>query len=43
MILAERPLPEIRYRAVTGGMTTLRQPRHTQGAEGSTTSREINE
>ena len=25
MILAERPLSEVRYRAVTGGMITLRQ------------------
>jgi type IV pilus assembly protein PilB len=42
MILAERPLSEIRYRAVTGGMITLRQSALRKVLEGSTTLREIN-
>jgi type IV pilus assembly protein PilB len=42
MILAERPLSEIRYRAVTGGMITLRQSAIRKVVEGSTTLREIN-
>lgn len=42
MILAERPLSEIRYRAVTGGMITLRQSAVRKVLEGSTTLREIN-
>ncbi len=42
MILAERPLSEIRYRAVTGGMITLRQSAIRKVIEGSTTLREIN-
>ncbi len=42
MILAERPLSEIRYRAVTGGMITLRQSALRKVIEGSTTLREIN-
>ncbi|HEY6085878.1 MAG TPA: pilus assembly protein PilB, partial [Nitrospira sp.] len=42
MILAERPLSEIRYRAVTSGMITLRQSAVRKVIEGSTTLREIN-
>ena len=42
MILAERPLSEIRYRAVTSGMITLRQSALRKVLEGSTTLREIN-
>ncbi|HEV2173306.1 MAG TPA: ATPase, T2SS/T4P/T4SS family [Nitrospira sp.] len=42
MILAERPLSEIRYRAVTGGMITLRQSALRKVIEGVTTLREIN-
>ena len=42
MILAERPLSEIRYRAVTGGMITLRQSALRKVIEGGTTLREIN-
>jgi type IV pilus assembly protein PilB len=42
MILVERPLAEIRYRAVTGGMITLRQSALRKVLEGSTTLREIN-
>ena len=42
MILAERPLSEIRYRAITGGMITLRQSALRKVLEGSTTLREIN-
>jgi type IV pilus assembly protein PilB len=42
MILAERPLSEIRYRAVIGGMITLRQSALRKVLEGSTTLREIN-
>lgn len=42
MILAERPLSEIRYRAVTGGMITLRQSAVRKVIDGMTTLREIN-
>jgi type IV pilus assembly protein PilB len=42
LILVERPLSEIRYRAVTGGMITLRQSALRKVLEGSTTLREIN-
>ena len=42
MILADRPLSEVRYRAVTGGMITLRQSALRKVLEGSTTLREIN-
>jgi type IV pilus assembly protein PilB len=42
MILAERPLSEIRYRAVTSGMITLRQSAVRKVIDGSTTLREIN-
>ncbi len=42
MILAERPLSEVRYRAVTGGMISLRQSALRKVLEGSTTLREIN-
>ena len=42
MILVERPLSEIRYRAVIGGMITLRQSALRKVLEGSTTLREIN-
>jgi len=42
MILAERPLSEIRYRAVTGGMISLRQSALRKVFEGGTTLREIN-
>jgi len=42
MILSERPLSEIRYRAVTGGMITLRQSALRKVIEGGTTLREIN-
>ncbi|HXT66339.1 MAG TPA: GspE/PulE family protein [Nitrospiraceae bacterium] len=42
MILAERPLSEVRYRAVTSGMITLRQSALRKVLEGSTTLREIN-
>ena len=42
LILAERPLSEVRYRAVTGGMITLRQSALRKVLEGSTTLREIN-
>src|SRR6185295_9423792 len=42
MILAERPLSEIRYRAMTSGMITLRQSALRKVLEGSTTLREIN-
>ena len=42
MILAERPLSEVRYRAVTCGMITLRQSALRKVLEGSTTLREIN-
>jgi type IV pilus assembly protein PilB len=42
MILSERPLSEIRYRAVTGGMITLRQSALRKVLEGGTTLREIN-
>ena len=42
MILSERPLSEIRYRAVTGGMITLRQSALRKVLNGGTTLREIN-
>jgi len=42
MILAERPLSEVRYRAVIGGMITLRQSAIRKVLEGSTTLHEIN-
>jgi type IV pilus assembly protein PilB len=42
MILADRPLSEIRYRAVTGGMITLRQSAVRKVLDGFTTLREIN-
>ena len=42
MILAERPLSEIRYRAITGGMITLRQSALRKVIDGVTTLREIN-
>jgi type IV pilus assembly protein PilB len=42
MILADRPLSEIRYRAVTDGMITLRQSALKKVLGGETTLREIN-
>jgi type IV pilus assembly protein PilB len=42
MILAERPLSEIRYRAVTDGMITLRQSALKKVLGGETSLREIN-
>ncbi|KAF4516166.1 hypothetical protein B566_EDAN000404 [Ephemera danica] len=42
MILAERPLSEIRYRAVTDGMITLRQSAIKKVLQGETSLREIN-
>jgi type IV pilus assembly protein PilB len=42
MILAERPLSEIRYRAVTAGMITLRQSALKKMLAGDTTLHEIN-
>lgn len=42
MILAERPLSEIRYRAVTDGMITLRQSALKKVLQGETSLREIN-
>jgi type IV pilus assembly protein PilB len=42
MILAERPLSEIRYRAVTEGMITLRQSAIKKVMNGETSLREIN-
>jgi type IV pilus assembly protein PilB len=42
MILAERPLSEIRYRAVTAGMITLRQSALKKVLAGDTTLHEIN-
>ena len=42
MILAERPLSEIRYRAVTDGMITLRQSALKKVLNGETSLREIN-
>ncbi len=42
MILVERPLSEIRYRAMTGGMITLRQSALRKVLDGATTLREIN-
>ncbi|HBH81557.1 MAG TPA: pilus assembly protein PilB, partial [Nitrospira sp.] len=42
MIHAERPLSEIRYRAVTDGMITLRQSALKKVLNGETSLREIN-
>ncbi len=42
MILARRPISEIRYRAMTDGMTTLRQSALAKVLRGETTLREIN-
>jgi len=42
MILADRPLSEIRYRAVTDGMITLRQSAIKKVLQGETSLREIN-
>lgn len=42
MILAERPISEIRYRAVTDGMITLRQSALKKVLSGETSLREIN-
>src|SRR4026208_334110 len=42
MILSERPLSEIRYRAVTGGMITLRQSALREVLDGGTTLGEVN-
>lgn len=42
MILADRPLSEIRYRAVTDGMITLRQSALKKVLNGETTLHEIN-
>ena len=42
LILAERPLSEIRYRAVTDGMITLRQSALKKVLNGETSLREIN-
>ena len=42
MILAERPLSEIRYRAMTDGMITLRQSALKKVLNGETSLREIN-
>jgi type IV pilus assembly protein PilB len=42
MILARRPISEIRYRAMTDGMTTLRQSAVAKALRGETTLREIN-
>ena len=42
MILSERPLSEIRYRAMTGGMITLRQSALRKVLDGGTKLREIN-
>ncbi len=42
MILARRPVSEIRYRAMTDGMTTLRQSALIKVLRGETTLREIN-
>ena len=42
MILAERPISEIRYRAVTDGMITLRQSALKKVSSGETSLREIN-
>jgi type IV pilus assembly protein PilB len=42
MILADRPLSEIRYRAVTDGMITLRRSAVKKVLDGETTLREIN-
>ncbi len=42
MIMADRPISEIRYRAVTDGMITLRQSALKKVFEGETTLKEIN-
>ena len=42
MVLARRPISEIRYRAMTDGMTTLRQSALAKALRGETTLREIN-
>lgn len=42
MILADRPLSEIRYRAVTDGMITLRQSALKKMLNGETSLREVN-
>jgi type IV pilus assembly protein PilB len=42
MILADRPLSEIRYRAVTDGMITLRQSALNKMLNGETSLREVN-
>ncbi len=42
MILTRRPIAEIRYRAMTDGMTTLRQSALIKVLRGETTLREIN-
>ncbi|MEX5213478.1 MAG: ATPase, T2SS/T4P/T4SS family [Nitrospiraceae bacterium] len=42
MLLARRPVSEIRYRAMTDGMTTLRQSALIKVLRGETTLREIN-
>lgn len=42
MIMARRPIAEIRYRAMTDGMTTLRQSALIKVLRGETTLREIN-
>ncbi|MDC8449196.1 MAG: Flp pilus assembly complex ATPase component TadA [Nitrospira sp.] len=42
MILADRPLSEIRYRAVTDGMITLRQSALNKILNGETSLREVN-
>ncbi|MFO0773279.1 MAG: ATPase, T2SS/T4P/T4SS family [Nitrospiraceae bacterium] len=42
MILARRPIADIRYRAMTDGMTTLRQSAVIKVLRGETTLREIN-
>jgi len=42
MILARRPISEIRYRAMTDGMITLRQSALAKALRGETTLREIN-
>ncbi len=42
MIMADRPISEIRYRAVTDGMITLRQSALKKVLQGETTLKEIN-
>ncbi len=42
MIMADRPISEIRYRAVTDGMITLRQSALKKVLDGETTLKEIN-